>query len=120
MRKRHTFFVFVTCVSDHKTLVSSSKFFNSVMFVCLKTLIDFRTLHIESHYNAAVPMIKILLIVHTFFDIVIANCFNCLSYYLLIGDLCFSVDFSEDHAHVVFDTSFASYLRFRINCENGI
>lgn len=120
MRKRHVFFVFVTCVSNHKTLVTSSKFFNSVIFACLKTLKDFGTLDIESHNNAAVPKLKFLLIVHTFFDIVITNCFNCLSYYLLVGYLSFSVDFSENHAHVVFDTCFTCDFRFRINSENCI
>jgi hypothetical protein len=55
-----------------------------------------------------------LLVVHAFFDVVVTDLFDDLSGYLLVVDLGFGRDFSENHAHVVLYTALTSHFRMRV------
>jgi hypothetical protein len=51
-----------------------------------------------------------VLVVHPFLDVVVADLFDDLPSDLLVVDLCFGRDFSENHAHVVLHTGLTGHF----------
>lgn len=101
MGKWHAFLSLVGGVTDHEALVTSTE----VFFVLMSTdaIENFGALNVEVDHDSTV------LVIHAFLDIIISDFLDGLTDDLFIADLCFGVDFTKYHAHVVFHAGFTRH-----------
>lgn len=90
MRKGHEVGSFITGISNHETLVSSSDLF--VLLVLMHTLSNFRGLLVDGDNNGC------SFVIHSDFVGVVADLLNGLSGDLFKVDLTSGADLAENHA----------------------
>lgn len=104
--QRHRLFSFIRSVTNHESLIASPQILDTL--ISLQRLVDIRRLHVDRHDNSAI------LVVHSLLDVIVTDFLDSLSHELLIVDLGFAGDFSENHAHVVFDAGFTGHQRIGV------
>lgn len=106
VREGHKFGGFITSITDHEALITSSDIF--VLLVDVDGISDFRGLLFDGNKNGAV------LVISTLFDVVITDVLDGFSDNLFIAEFSLRGDFTEDHDDIGLDGSFTSNLGFGI------
>jgi len=110
MSEGHKLFSLISSISNHETLISSTNIF--VFLANMNSFSYFSWLLIEGNHNAGILVVK------TFFNIVITNFFDGLSDNLLIRHQRVSrADFTENHHESVLAGRLTSNLGIRIFCQ---
>jgi hypothetical protein len=108
VRKRHKFGGFVTSITNHEALITSTNVF--FLLVNVDGVGDFRGLLFDGNKDSAV------LVVSTLFNVVITSVLDGFSNNLFVAEFSVGGDFTEDHNNVGLDGSFTSNLGVRVLC----
>jgi aromatic ring-cleaving dioxygenase len=112
MGEWHAFFRLVGGVTDHEALVTRAEVF--FVLVSSDAVENFRALDVKVDHDSAI------FVIHAFLDIIVSDFLDGLTDNLFITDLCFGVDFTKYHAHIVFHACFTCDQRFWILLKQGV
>ncbi len=112
MGKGHEVGCFITGISNHEALVSSSNLF--VFLVLVNTLSNFRRLLVNGNNDGC------SFVIHSDLVGVVADFLNGLSGDLLEVDLAICADLAEDHADRVFDSTLTCHFSVGVFFKTGV
>lgn len=112
MSQGHEFFGFISSITNHETLITSTDVF--VLLVDVHGGCDFVRLSVQCDHHSAV------LVVETLLNAVVADFLDSLADDLLVDQIGGRRDFTEDHHEGVLASGFTSNLGIGIHRETGI
>lgn len=111
--QRHHFLSFISCISYHKSLISSSRILY-LLVIIMKTSKYLITLLIHCYNHRS------HLIIHTLLTCIVTNLFNSLSSQLFIIQRSLTVHLPKYHTNIILHTTLTSHLRILILLQTSI